>query len=167
MRIVQDSQKAPEAERAFGQAIDAYEKLRGAAIDSARYIEALSGIIGSCQETISLDRQHGDAYVLLANAFYLFHLATYSTTENKLPLRLAAATIQHWCDQPVGQPPWTRDVDKGCRTYEQIARALVEILPECADCEEREMRYLETELFPQALVASPRDWIPAGSSVGA
>ncbi len=161
MGIVRDSPRVPEAERAFTQALDAYERLRELGPETAGYLEALSGIIGSCQEAISLDRQYGDAYVLLANAFYLFHLATYPMTDNKLPLRLAAATIQHWCDHPVGQHPWTEDADRGCRIYELIAHALVEIVPDCADCEEREMRYLETELLPQALVASPRDWMPA------
>ncbi len=160
MGIVRDSPRVPEAERAFTQALDSYGKLRGLDIETAGYLETLSGIIGSCQEAIFLDSQHGDAYVLLANAFYLFHLATYPITGKKLPLRLAAATIQHWCDQPVGQPPWTQDVDRGCRVYELVARALAEVLPDCADCEEREMRYLEAELFPQALTASPRAWPP-------
>ncbi len=160
MGIVQDSPRVPEAERTLEQALDAYERLRESGVETVGYLEALSGIIGSCQEAIFLDRQYGDAYVLLANAFYLYHLATYPMTDNMLPLRLAAATIQHWCDQPVGQRPWTEDVGRGCRIYELIAHTLIEILPDCADCEEREMRYLEVELFPQALVASPRDWMP-------
>ncbi len=161
MGIVRDSPTAPEAERAFAQALNAYERLRGVGLESGDYLATLSRIIGSCQEVVFLDSQYGDAYVLLANAFYLFHLATYSKTENKLPLRLAAATIQHWCDQPVGQHPWTQDIDRGCQIYELIAHTLAEILPDCADCEEREMRYLEAELFAQALVATPRDWMPA------
>ncbi len=161
MGIVRDSPRVPEAERAFAEALDAYEALREIGIETTAYLEALSGIIGSCQEAILLDSQHGDAYVLLANAFYLFHLATYPMTEDRLSLRLAAATIQHWCDQPIGQPPWTQEVDQGCRTYELVARTLAEILPDCADCEDREMRYLEAELSPEALAASPGEWMPA------
>lgn len=161
MGIVQDSPKVPEAERAFAYALDAYKGLRGTGIEATGYLEALSDIITSCQEAIALDRRHGDAYVLLAQALYLWHLAIYPMTDNKLPLRLAAATIQYWCDQPVAKPPWTQNVDKGCRIYELVARALAELLPDCADCEEREMRYLEAELFPQALIASPREWLPA------
>ncbi len=161
MGIVQDSPKVPEAERSFAHALDAYEKLQGVDTATTGYLEALSDIVCFCQEAIALDRRHGDAYVLLAHAFYLWHVAIYPITDNKLPLRLAAATIQYWCDQPVGQPPWTQNVDRGCRIYELVARALAEILPDCADCEEREMRYLEAELFPRALVTSPRDWLPA------
>ncbi len=167
MGIIRGAPRVPEAERAFAQALDAYERLRECALEPAGYLAALTGIIGRCQETIGFDRQYGDAYVLLANAFYLLHLATYPATANTLPLRLAAATVQHWCDQPVGQLPWTEGVDRGCRIYELIAQALIEILPDCADCEEREMRYLEAELFRQALVASPHDWMTAGSAVGA
>ncbi len=167
MGIVRGAPRAPEAECAFAQALEAYKRLREYALEPAGYLATLSGIIGRCQEAIGSDYQYGDAYVLLANAFYLLHLATYPTTANALPLRLAAATIQHWCDQPIGQLPWTQDLDKGCRIYEIIAQALIEILPDCADCEEREMRYLEAELFRQALVASPHDWMTAGSAVGA
>jgi hypothetical protein len=159
MGVVSDSQRVSEGARAFNQAVDVYKRLRGADIRTAEYLEDLSRVISSCQKAISLDCRNGDAHVLLANAFYLLHVAIYPMTRNEFPLRLAAATIQHWCDQPAGQPPWTRDVDTGCRTYEVIARTLSGILPECADCEEREMRCLEAELYPQALIAGPHEWM--------
>jgi hypothetical protein len=158
---VQESLNVPEAERAFSQALDAHARLRGLDVQAIGYLEALSTVVGLCQDAISLSRQHGDAHVLLAHAFYLLHLAIYPVTSNALPLQLAAATIQHWCDQPVGEPPWTKDVDRGCRIYELIARAISEIRPDCADCEEREMRRLEPELYTRALVASPCEWFGA------
>src|SRR5512138_2614840 len=161
MGLVPDSSRLPEAERCFADALHAYERLRGLGIETTGYLDALSDILSSSQDAIVHDRRHGDAYVLLAQAFYLWHLAIYPTSNDKLPIRLAAATIQHWCDRPVGQSLWTQNVEKGCRVYELVARALADTLSDCADCAEREMRYLEAELLPLALTSSPRERVPA------
>ncbi len=161
MNILERSGSVSEAERLFGQALDFYGRARELDVRSTDYLDALHGVIVSCQKAIAVESQHGDAHVLLANAFYLLHLRTHSTSGNELPLKLAAATIQHWSDQRVGQPPLTLNVDKGCRNYEMIASALSELRPDCAGCEESEMRYLAAELYPQALVADPCEWTPA------
>ncbi len=158
MNILERSESVPEAERAFGQALEFYGRLRELDVRSTDYVEAIVGVIGSCQNAISFDGQHGDAHVLLANAFYLQHLRIQPMTGNELPLKLAAATIQHWSDQPMSQPPLTMNVDKGCRIYEMIASALSELRPDCAGCEESEMRFLATELYSQALVADACEW---------
>ncbi len=161
MGMVQGSRESTKAERAFTQALHAYEGLPGLGVQTKVYLDVLSSVVSSCQEAISLERQHDEAHILLANAFYLLHLTIHPTTQNKLPLQLAAATIQHWCDQPAAQPPRTRDAERGCNLYQLIARALSEMQPECADCEEREMRCLEAEYYSRALVARPYEWIAA------
>ncbi len=158
MNTLERSDTSAAVERAFGQALEAYGRLRELDVESPEYVDALVAMIGSGQETISLDAQHGDAHVLLAHAFYLLHLQLHPLEVNERPLRLAAATIRHWSDQPMRHPPLTMNVDKGCRVYEMIAGALSEMQPDCAEREEMEMRYLETELYPQALTANPREW---------
>ncbi len=159
MTILERAESVPEAQGAFGQALEFYGRLRELDVRSADYLDALTGLIRSSQSAISMEGQHGDAHVLLANAFYLAHLRVQSISGDDLPLKLAAATIQHWSDGPMSQPPFTMNVDKGCRTYEIIAGALSELQPDCLDCEESEMRYLAAELYTQALVADPCEWI--------
>ncbi len=161
MNILEGSGNATEAERLFNQAAELCRQAKDLDVRSSDYLEAVLKVIGLCQTVISIERQHDDAHVMLANAFYRLHLQVYPKSGDGFPLKLAAATIQHWSDQPIRQHRSAMSVEAGCRIYDVIAGELSEIEPECADREDFEMRYLESELYSRALVANPRETITA------
>lgn len=162
MTILETPAPAPTSEAAFQKARDLNERLRGLDTHSPAYLETLVTLITACQGTISSAAEHGEAHVLLANGCYLLHLEIYRTTHSRLALSLAAATIQHWSDQPIRRHLSAANVEAGCRVYDLIAGELSEIEPEYADREEMEMRYMETAMYSKALVTDPRDLIATG-----
>ncbi len=163
MNILENPATAPESERAFSEAVKLYEALRLHDPHSDAYGTALVDLVRSCQGVIAVDGEHGEAHVLLAYSYYLLHLHVYALGCSNPALLLAAATIQHWSDQPIRQHLSAANVEKGCRVYDLIAGELAEMEPECADREEIEMRYLETKEYSRALVADPGEWMTMGS----
>ncbi len=161
MTILEGSDAVAEAERAFTQAMEACQQAKQLDVRSEEYRGAITKVIRLCQEAISLDAQHDGAHVLLANALYRLHLLIYPHRGRDLPLKMAASVIQHWSDQPIRQHRSAASVENGCRVYDAIAGEISEILPECAEREEMEMRFLEGELYKRALVTDPTEWMAA------
>lgn len=161
MNILEGSETAAEAERAFTQAVEACKRAGELEVDSEEYRGTILTVIDLCRKAIALESQHDDAHVLLANAFYRLHLQIYPRAGQDLPLRFAAAIIQHWSDQPIRQHRSAMSVEKGCRVYDTVAGELSEVQPECADREEMEMRFLEGGLYHQALTSDLKEWTTA------
>ncbi len=164
MTILESPATAKKSEQAFNEARKQYEALRGLDPQSHAYLDAVSGLVRSCQAVIHCESEHGEAHVLLAYAYYLLHLQIHPVAHSNVPLLLAAATIQHWSDQPIRQHLSAANVEKGCKVYDLIAGELSEIEPECADREEMEMRYLESKEYFRALSADPKGWTMMGDS---
>ena len=159
MGTLEQSHQGTKAGGAFGQALAIKGQLGEIAAESTDYPGALHAIVRLCQDALAKNARHGEAQVLLANAFYLLHLKNRPRTGSDLPFRLAAATIQHWSDQGLCPDSSTKNADPGCRVHEVVTRALAEICPDCAEGEEREKRYLERELYATALVTEPSEWM--------
>ncbi len=140
----------PRAERAFNQALDIFQTLCQYPIHSIQYHHALINAASYCQEAISMNNRHGDAYVLLSNVYVLIHIDIFSLSSNTFPLKLGAAVIQHWADEPMRQRPWTKNVDNGWRIYEIASTALKELNPEITNVE-NEMRTLKNRLHREAI----------------
>ncbi len=162
--ILENPAAARDSESAFNEARGLYERLRELDPNSRPYLDSVVGLIKACQAVIAVDAEHGEAHVLLAYAYYLLHQYIFSRTHARQALSLAAATIQHWSDQPIRQHLSAANVEKGCRVYDLIAGELSEIEPECAEREEVEMRFLESSQYARALVENPRDWTTLGIS---
>ena len=64
---------------AFGQALDIKRQLGEFGAESTGYIEALHAIVRLCQDVLAENECHGDAQVVLADAFYLLHLKIHPT----------------------------------------------------------------------------------------
>ena len=159
MGRLDQSHQAAKPNRAYDQALDIKRQLGDFGPESTGYVQALHAIVRLCQDALAENECHGDAQVLLADAFYLLHLQIHPRTGSDLPLRLAAATIEHWSDRRLCPDSSTDDAALGCRVHELVASALAEICPDCAEGEEREMRYLEGELYATALVTEPSGWM--------
>ena len=159
MGTLEQSHEGTKAKGAFGQALDIKKHLGEFGVESKGYVGALHAIMRLRQDTLAENECHGDAQVLLADAFYLLHLKIHPKEGSDLLLGLAAATIQHWSDRRLCPDSSTKDAALGCRVHEIVASALAEMCPDCAEREEREMRYLESELYAKALVTEPSEWM--------
>lgn len=141
----------PSAERAFNRARDINQQLRQYPVQSRQYHQAILDICSNCQEAIKANDRHGDAHVLLSNAHLLLHIDVFPVTSSALPIKLAAAIIQHWHDQPMRQRPWTKNVDNGWSIYHMVSTVLSDAEPSAVGNPELLMRRLKGELYREAI----------------
>jgi tetratricopeptide (TPR) repeat protein len=111
----------------FNEAVDHYQKLRYVILmkEPAKYQAELIEIIRLCQLGIARQRRNGDAYVLLANAYYLAALHTLSEGY-KYCLPRAAAVIYEWKSN---HPP-TTNRELGEQVYQGILERLQRPFPD-------------------------------------
>ena len=141
----------PSAERAYNRALDIYQTLRQHPVQSRQYHLALIEICSQCQEAIAGNDRHGDAHILLSNSYLLLHVDMFPLTSSALPIKLAAAVIQHWSDEPMRQRPWTKNVDNGRSVYQMVSSGLGDAEPSGARDSVPAMRRLKDGLYSEAI----------------
>ena len=141
----------PSAERAYNRALDIYQTLRQYPVQSREYHFALIEICSQCQQAIAGNDRHGDAHVMLSNTYLLLHVDLFPLTSNSLPIKLAAAVIQHWSEEPMRQRPWTKNVDNGWSVHNMVSSSVAEAESMARHDIEYEMTNLKRELYSEAL----------------
>jgi hypothetical protein len=160
MGFFQRLKTVPQAEREFNQALEVYRQLRAYPERSLQYRQQLRQVAASCRSAIALSERHGDAHVLLANMYFLMFIDGFPSAGDPLPLKLAAAVIQHWSDEPMRQYPWTKNRETAQTLYSQVTEARRASLPHGAPMEELKATYyidaVSRDMFspPQATVSS-------------
>lgn len=129
MGFFQRLKSNPKAEGEFNEALAIYRQLRKYPEHSPQYREQLKHIASSSRNAIALNDRHGDAHVMLANTYFLMFLDGFPEAGDLLPLKLAAAVIQHWADEPMRQHPWTKNTETGHTMYSQVTDAVRDSLP--------------------------------------
>jgi len=151
MGFFQRLKSNPKAEKEFNQALDIYRQLRRHPERSMEYRAQLREIASKLRKAIALNERHGDAHVMLANAYFLMFLDGFPRVGELLPLRLAAAVIQHWADEPMRQYPWTKNRDTGQTMYSQVASAVQTLLPSPGDGSQHPMQACKAAFYDDAV----------------
>ncbi len=112
---------------------------------------ALIEICAYCQEAIAANDRHGDAHVMLSNTYLLLHIDLFPLTSSSLPIKLAAAVIQHWSEEPMRQRPWTKNVDNGWSVHKMVSSGLADAEPSGIGNIEGEMRNMKGKLYLEAV----------------
>jgi hypothetical protein len=114
------------SEKALNDALDTFQSLRKFPEKSTEYLAHLFTVKSLCQDAISINQSLGDAYVLLANVYFLIYIGDFPQIRKSLQLWQAAAIIQHWIDEPISQYPSTNNTENGKKIYSLVSNALVE-----------------------------------------
>ena len=155
MGFFQRLKSDPQAEKHFKHALEVYGQLRRYPERSLQYRRQLVAISSSCRLAIQLNDRHGDAHVLLANSYLLMFIDGFPEVGDPLPLKLAAAVIQHWADEPMRQYPWTKNAENGHTIHAQVEDAVRTFLPTQRD--PSSLQQLKAQYYADAI---SRDMLP-------
>ncbi len=109
----------------WNEAVDHFTRLRHLMAQPPRYRYELGEVIRLCQWAIANDPKLGDAHVLLANAYSLLDSQVVATTKQPyIYLRWSASILQHWCDTPLCQYPFTKNRKIAETLYADVLRQL-------------------------------------------
>ena len=109
--------------RLYNQAVSKFMNLHlHKTVNPAGYKQMLLEIIELLQETLKKDKRNGDAYVMLANAYYLITLPPFDGRNYSIYMPLAAAVVSHWKNSRF----YTKDKQNGAIMYSKIVDAIVE-----------------------------------------
>jgi hypothetical protein len=159
MSFFQRLKSNPKAEKDFNQALDVYNHLRRYPVHSFQYRQQLKQIAISCRSAISLNDRHGDAQVLLANTYLLMFIESVPQVGDCLSLKLAAAVIQHWADEPLRQYPWTKFVENGQKIHSQVADTIRTFLSDQGHSVQSLMEGLKATYYADAILRDCVVWM--------
>jgi hypothetical protein len=161
-----------KANTEFNEAADLFKSLSQYSVTSTEYQMILRDIFDKCQHAITSDNRDGDSHILLANAYYLVYTVNHLVISQTLPLKLSAATIQHWIASPIVNYPWTKNKENGRKVYEMVTQDVALLVQNSSL--DIVMRSFESEFYDRAITEVPeideyarsmpsteKDWIPS------
>jgi hypothetical protein len=117
---IKEPQKGPDD--VLNNAYVHYKRMLSSVDDPPNFRKELGMVILISLSAILLDPNFGDAYVLLANAYFIcFSILSDGDAKNLEYLYRAAAVIQQWADSPLSQYPHTKNFDFARQVYSKIA----------------------------------------------
>jgi hypothetical protein len=117
-----------EPDKLFREANEIYRTLPQAGPGSWEYRLRAHEVISRLRSAIELEKNHGDAHVLLANTYLLLDLSISAGDKHILPINFpllyAVATIEAWSSSPMRRYPFTKNVKNGKIMHESILHEL-------------------------------------------